>query len=159
MSNRKTCSKCKQILSISDFYNKKQSKDGLSSYCKECSKKYYAEHPPTKSAHRKALKKYKQSSKGKLSIRRHKYKKDYGLTVEDFDRMFEEQEGVCAICEKSETWKHRTGVVQRLGIDHRHSDDLVRGLLCHSCNLLISDAKENIEILASAIKYLKKWGG
>ena len=158
MANTKVCTKCKRSLSNSDFYKKKQSKDGLSCWCKSCSKKYNAKHPPTKAAHRKTLKKYRQSPKGKLSKRKEKYKRNYGIMIEDFDKMLEEQKGLCAICGKPETWKHYTGVVQRLGIDHRHSDNLIRGLLCHSCNLLIDNAKEDIKILLSAVKYLKKWG-
>ena len=40
----KRCSKCGEVKPISEFYKRKSSKDGLSSYCKECAKAYYAKH-------------------------------------------------------------------------------------------------------------------
>jgi len=40
----KTCSKCKEIKDISEFHKNKQSKDGLKSSCKECSKKFLIEN-------------------------------------------------------------------------------------------------------------------
>ena len=55
-------------------------------------------------------------------------KKRYSITIEDYDRMFEEQRGVCKIC----------GSVnldgRRLAVDHCHVKNVVRGLLCGPCN-------------------------
>ena len=41
-----------------------------------------------------------------------------------------------------------------LCIDHNHVTGKVRGILCKSCNLLIGNAKDNVDILKSAIVYL-----
>ena len=58
--------------------------------------------------------------------------------------MWKDQEGICLICKKDEATV----------VDHCHITDTVRGLLCHSCNLLLGQAKDNIEILRNAIEYL-----
>ena len=59
-------------------------------------------------------------------------KKLYGITVKDYDRMFEEQNGVCWICGKAETTNSGT-----LHVDHNEESGKVRGLLCGRCNRAI----------------------
>ena len=57
----------------------------------------------------------------------------YGIKLEDYERMFEEQGGVCAICGSPPTaHKKNRG---HLHVDHDHASGEVRGLLCHRCNL------------------------
>ena len=74
-----------------------------------------------------------------------KYK--YGLSKEDYYSLFETQQNKCAICGDSfdET---------KAFVDHDHQSGKVRGLLCTRCNTLLGMAKDNVEILKSAIKYL-----
>jgi hypothetical protein len=50
----------------------------------------------------------------------------YGLKPSDVDAMRSQQGGVCAICK---------GEMRRECIDHDHATGVVRGLLCHSCNI------------------------
>jgi len=92
-------------------------------------------------------------------IRAGKLKSKYGMTLDEYDKLFEAQNGVCAICGKPEIWKHQGGAVCRLAVDHSHKSGKVRGLLCHHCNLLLGNAKDSIQILKSATKYLKKKEG
>jgi hypothetical protein len=69
----------------------------------------------------------------------------------DYLDMEKRQQGKCAICGKHP---------DRLQIDHDHSQIypvLIRGLLCHSCNTLLGRAKDDVEILKSAISYIRKW--
>lgn len=80
-----------------------------------------------------------------------------GISIEDYFSMVGEQDNKCAICFKKETRASRTkGFISRLCIDHNHETGMVRGLLCHACNQVIGHSGDNIEILESAIKYLKK---
>jgi recombination endonuclease VII len=53
----------------------------------------------------------------------------YGITVEDYDRLFVGQKGKCAVC-----GKHQNGLKKRLFVDHNHITGVIRGLLCCSCN-------------------------
>ena len=50
------------------------------------------------------------------------------MTLEDYERMFDAQGGVCAICGKPRP-EERT-----LHVDHDHETGEIRGLLCFSCN-------------------------
>lgn len=68
----------------------------------------------------------------------------YGLTPQEVDKMLENQGGKCAICETK---------LDKYRIDHDHNNGMVRGLLCHRCNLLIAGI-ENENFLTKALKYL-----
>lgn len=81
----------------------------------------------------------------------------YGLSVEDYARMLEEQNGVCAICHKPEV-KIKHGKLAMLSVDHCHNSEKVRGLLCGNCNLMLGYSKDDPETLERAIAYLNKHG-
>ena len=68
--------------------------------------------------------------------------------------MYEQQNGVCAICGKPET-KVQYGKIQPLTVDHNHETGKVRGLLCFNCNIAIGKLKDDIVLLEKAIDYLK----
>ena len=80
----------------------------------------------------------------------------HGLTYDQYQKMFEKQKNVCKICKQPETRRSRKeGDICRLVVDHCHSTLKVRGLLCHSCNLMLGASKDSPEILQAAIRYLK----
>lgn len=56
------------------------------------------------------------------------------------------QNGRCAICKE-----FFTGTPN---VDHDHQTGVVRGLLCHGCNVGIGFLKDDIRLLKSAIVYL-----
>jgi hypothetical protein len=73
--------------------------------------------------------------------------------------MREEQNFRCAICETHEQDVKRgpsASVETSLHIDHCHSTNKVRGLLCMNCNNLLGKANDNTNILHKAIDYLKR---
>lgn len=75
----------------------------------------------------------------------------YGITAEDYDRMFQEQGGRCAICRTDQTG-HKAHY--RMHVDHDHLTGKVRGLLCNQCNVGLSNFKDDPELLRIAIEYL-----
>ncbi len=78
-------------------------------------------------------------------------------TPEHYYEMVKEQDNKCAICKQKETRKSRTeGKICALAIDHCHKSGEIRALLCHSCNIGIGGFKDNINLLESAIQYLKQ---
>lgn len=81
-----------------------------------------------------------------------KLKQRYGLTLADYNRMFTEQGGVCAICSQPEIHSYR----RRLSVDHDHETGEVRGLLCHACNTGLGKFFENAELLEVAAAYLRR---
>lgn len=119
----KKCSKCKEIKNRSEFHNHKSHRDGLSSQCKLC-------------------------ANGKPE--RHKawhLKSNYGISLEDYNKILEEQHGACAICGNSPK--------AYLCVDHDHITGGIRGLLCFHCNVILGHAQDNIETLQKAIEYLR----
>jgi hypothetical protein len=76
----------------------------------------------------------------------------YGITIDEYDSMVAAQGGGCAIC-GGQNWSGKS-----LSIDHNHNTNKVRGLLCNNCNTAIGLLGERIEVLASAINYLKENG-
>lgn len=92
---------------------------------------------------------------------------DHGLTIEQFQAMYEAQGGRCAICRRPEGITRHT----RLAIDHwhghgcettvgkhtRHCGECVRGLLCGRCNTgIIGQANDDPQLLRRAIAYLER---
>ena len=78
----------------------------------------------------------------------------YGITTDEYDRLFVAQGGVCAVCFEKETTK-RKGVVRRLSVDHDHDTGKVRGLLCSWCNLAIGYLRDDALRAHSAVVYLE----
>lgn len=99
--------------------------------------------------------KEKNKEKRKEYNRKADLKKSFGLTINEYDIMFEAQKGVCATCGKEETAKNQYGVV-RLAVDHNHKTGKIRGLLCARCNRSIGLLNEDISTLLNIIRYLNE---
>lgn len=80
---------------------------------------------------------------------------DYGISIDEYERMLKEQRGVCACCGQSETYVHSNGKVYALSVDHDHATGKVRGLLCHACNRAIGLLGDSVDRLQAAIDYLE----
>lgn len=76
-------------------------------------------------------------------------KQNFGITLEDYNKMFERQKGCCAICKR-----HQVTFKNRLSVDHSHVTGKIRGLLCANCNHGIGLFHEDIVVLKESIKYL-----
>jgi len=85
-------------------------------------------------------------------------KKDFGITLAEYDAMFELQKGLCAICNQPQTIVDRHGNLRRFSVDHDHKTGKVRQLLCGPCNMSIGLVKENVKVLNTMIDYIKKHG-
>lgn len=72
----------------------------------------------------------------------------YGITHDQYYALLDKQGGVCAICKMKPRAK-------LLAVDHDHKSNLVRGLLCTTCNSgILAGAKDRRDILMNAIDYL-----
>lgn len=83
-------------------------------------------------------------------------KRTYGISIETYEEMLDQQGGRCAIC----LCRPRT---RNLAVDHDHlcagpnGFGKIRGLLCSRCNFgLLKFAQDDIVILKRAIEYLRK---
>ena len=73
-----------------------------------------------------------------------------GTPEADIEDLKQLQNNKCAICFKE--------LITKSTVDHCHTTNKIRGILCYSCNLLLGLAKDNIAILTSAILYIKDAG-
>ena len=137
------CTNCQEIKVESHFGSKSwTNKDGSKtftrkSWCRPC-------------VNKSNLLRYHTSNKTKLAHRRASYKyriKLYGLSVEDYENLLKESGGVCAICKNKPE--------KRLHIDHCHNTGKIRKLLCITCNSGLGMFKDDVNLLAKAIKYLE----
>lgn len=74
--------------------------------------------------------------------------KQYGITMADYARLVDDQNGKCPICQAPlET--------VAIHIDHCHTSGRVRGLLCPTCNQALGLLREDVHIAARAVAYLR----
>lgn len=83
------------------------------------------------------------------SLKKKYHLKVYGMTLEDYNQMLEEQNHSCAICKV-----HKDTLTRALSVDHCHNNGTVRGLLCSRCNIALGFVDDSVETLASMIEYL-----
>ena len=134
MKEEKQCRTCLLILPFDRFHKSTARKDGRSTSCKVCfNANTRANYDPIKkkSQHLKYL---------------------YGITFEEYKDKLEKQNSGCAICGIK-----IPGGNGNFYVDHNHATGEVRDLLCHWCNFMIGQCKEDPEILRAGIKYLEKW--
>ena len=80
----------------------------------------------------------------------------YGITVEQRNKMFLEQDGLCAICSTELSVKIRAS--NKACVDHCHESGIIRGLLCLKCNSALGKFNDSLELVKSAVKYLEGKG-
>lgn len=97
--------------------------------------------------------KYKMS---KEQSRHYGYQRYYGISAEDYARMYSKQDGKCAICGQPENSLDKNGNVKILAVDHCHESGNVRELLCYACNSMLGQARDNKQTLLAAVAYLNK---
>lgn len=134
----KVCSKCKIEKDNSLFYQDKRLKSGLSSHCSDCH----------------ALKRARQRATG--YIKHYHINRRYGLNREDYNKMYESQNGVCKICNSElKSYFVRNGT--NLVVDHDHKSGKVRGLICSTCNLTLGKIEKygGIQYLSKLLNYLQ----
>jgi hypothetical protein len=76
-------------------------------------------------------------------------RRQYGITLAQYDDMLEQQDYKCAICGNEDEVEGR-----KLAVDHCHTTGTVRGLLCGKCNRGLGLFYDNKALLEKAIKYL-----
>lgn len=90
----------------------------------------------------------------------------YKLTYEGWKKLWEAQNGRCAGC--GEEFAHPKEREVKYGVkpetDHEHVEGRacetqdVRGLLCRRCNDFLGKIRDNKDILANLLAYLKRHG-
>lgn len=144
MSN-KSCGGCNQLLPLGEFHKNAKSKDGHSGRCKKCVKAYGASHYAANRERKLALSNAWRRNNPDRFMTAY-LKRNYNITLADFNQIFEAQGKCCAICKATDAPKW--------AVDHCHSSGTVRGILCNACNLGLGQFSDSPERLASAQTYL-----
>jgi hypothetical protein len=152
----KACTKCNLSKSVNSFSKDKKKSDGLCSQCKSC------QNSDKKRNNEVRKKYYKRNKAVILGGLRQKYKADplaaksrdlkkaYGIDIDQYNTMLELQGTSCAICKK-----HSSTFKKALAVDHCHTTDKVRGLLCVNCNRAVGNLKDSIDLAKNLISYLE----
>lgn len=127
------CIDCRERKPMDDYYWNNKTKTSRVRRCKPC----YGLH---------------MRSSYKANIKASKRKTAYGLTSAQFDEMWQQQDGKCAICRRLLDNSSRLGV----HVDHCHFDDQIRGLLCGHCNMGLGRFRDDPELLQEAAAYLMR---
>lgn len=146
----KTCTRCGIEKSSSEFPKHRRAKDGLNPQCKACHCERSAEwrrNNPEKA--KETLAAYR--SRNPMNHRKSHLRRSYGIEEEDFQVLFEMQDGKCKICGRTEADSRKSF----LCVDHVEGTTLIRGLLCSPCNSAIGLLQHDPVLLKNAVAYLE----
>jgi hypothetical protein len=175
----KNCRNCKIEKPKTEFNRSSGYPDGVSTICRDCEEERreirMAREIPvildgaikrcTSCNTDKEVTEFNKQKGGKDGIRSscrdcersNQLERDYGIDKNEYDRMLEKQEGLCAICRIAESLTFNEKVVL-LSVDHCHATGKVRGLLCRACNMAIGALRDDPKILDRAANYLRENG-
>lgn len=162
----RTCSKCHAEKQLEQFSRSRIAKDGYHTWCKPCkaaaSREWFAanrerllaedraEYAADGSRERAQARQWHRDNRNRSLESKRAWKlSNYGLTTEQYDQMLAAQQGKCAICGGTGRGKKRD-----LAVDHCHQTHMIRGLLCHHCNVGIGHFLDSPELLVAAARYL-----
>jgi hypothetical protein len=152
----KLCCRCSQNKPIESFRVVKANKDGRCGKCKLCEREYQnawrQQNPEKRKAQdARANQRAKEAGIGayapeaKERNRNNHLKRSYGITLEEYQRMHEEQGGRCAACKEE----------RELVVDHCHRSGKVRKLLCQRCNRTLGFVNDDSTLLFKLADYLE----
>ena len=154
----KTCTKCKLEKPEENFKKK-----GL--HCKDCVNKYNRDlrkkNPEFAQRRRDEQRRWREShpEEYKKRQRNSHLRRNWNMTLDEYEVMLNKQNGVCAICGKTEELnKGNTRGQISLAVDHDHETGKIRELLCMDCNQTLGRFNDNPEWFLKAAEYLIKHG-
>ena len=152
------CTQCGIEKSTDEFYARKRD---VSTKCIQCEKEYRIANKEKHRAYTKQhyidnMSSYKEKASiwKKNNISKHRdsnLRANYGITIDDYNLIFDDQYGCCAIC-----GTHQSELYQTLNVDHCHGNRDIPGLLCGKCNKGIGLFNDSIVLLDNAIDYLRE---
>jgi hypothetical protein len=175
----KKCKGCHTNKSLDQFYKHQYTKDGRRGKCIECWLKENGRTPEQNKEYRaknldriraydreRAAPEWKKKEKAVYDrvwrrltakeLKNNTLKRTFGITLDQYNSMLEQQRGLCAICFHPEKCKSISGGQKALSVDHCHKSGIVRGLLCDRCNRGMGLLRDDPSVLKNAINYLER---
>lgn len=134
----KRCPGCKAVKQLECFYDSKGAAHGKASYCVACI-----------GASKLSVVRTPISDQQRLANREKVLRREFGITMDQYQAMHKAQGGLCAICKQPENGKS-------LAVDHNHASGKVRELLCGRCNPAVGFLRECPELARELAAYLEK---
>ena len=133
----KTCNKCGESKSLNSFYTKNKKGDPMryAPTCKGCELKH------------------RQKQYNGLSVIT---RKKVGMSESEFLELVEQSDSKCNICFRQLDVTKSTEYNKRICLDHCHTTNKARGILCNSCNTALGLVKEDISNLENMIRYIER---
>lgn len=133
---RKQCQLCREWKAVDEYRSHRTTSDGLRARCQECYRRTY----------------------DPAASRARSLKRNYGLTVAEFEAMVAKQGDACAICGTEDSGG------KAWAIDHDHAccpgskscGRCVRALLCSSCNMSLGLIKDSPATALAMADYLTR---
>lgn len=147
-----SCSKCKETKDINDFT--KNMINIRYPYCRDCSRAA-STNSRKKPEQRQKTKDWYNKTYKTIADNAY-YVKRYGITLDQYNLMSEQQNHMCAICRNPEPCKTKNGTPMRLYVDHDHSTGAIRKLLCIKCNMGMGSFNDDPKLMFLAVKYLRE---
>ena len=128
-------------------------------------KERYANDPIFQAKVKASSNAWKQANRSKFNAcRREQYANDpkfveavrnswlktaYGITLRDYNAMVERQDGLCGSCRRRPT--------EKLHVDHCHETQMLRLLLCRTCNIGFGYFGDDPDLMRAGADYLEIW--
>jgi hypothetical protein len=160
------------LLKIKEYYKINRRK------CNRAAKKWHQENKEKakriqqryRSRHKNSIKVYDQSyhklnkehcykyknewrSRNKHKTKNEKLKSRFGITIENFNRILDQQKNKCGIC--GSTFVDKKNDPSQPCVDHNHLTLKVRGILCRKCNGGLGGFNDDKKTLEAAFQYLR----
>lgn len=113
----------------------------------ECQRKWLIKN---KEKHIKNSKLWYQNNKDR--VRDNQLKRQFGISLEEYNKILDNQSGVCHLCGGGPDVKSK-----KLAVDHDHETGKIRALLCRGCNVGIGNLKDDFNLLRKAADYIEKF--
>ena len=160
----KTCSVCGDSKSLDSFFKNRASSDGRYSQCRECRRKQYQKNKVDILEQHKAY--YKKNAERKKAYQ-NEYRKGKAEEIPNWKKLKEMAYKTGKTFDEVETWFNKQWMKQQAQcaicgkvfcdddcIDHDHTTNELRGLLCNLCNVGIGALKDSPAVCLKANEYL-----
>src|SRR5262245_27219508 len=131
----KKCTKCDEFKPLIDFYRQAHGYYGTIAQCRKCSQKYAEDNKEQIS---ERMKDYYQDKRKYMMV-----ENLYGLNRKQYEKLCKDG---CRVC----------GSFDRLSVDHNHTTNSNRGILCKECNTALGILHEDINRILKLAHYLEE---
>lgn len=156
----KPCNRCRKVKPLADFSPQVRGKYGRLGRCKTCCREVkrdrLAEMTPAEREQERAAdrdRKKRRQERDPEAYARQQRDKDlrrwYGITLDQFEALFEEQGRRCASCRTDEHGGHNWH------LDHCHATKKVRGILCLGCNVALGQLGDDVDRILALAEYVR----